>query len=239
MWIGCATDKTKILVFHIFNFNRGRIEVLNMIKFRNKIFPEYFIDPETAIITNSKGEIQTTKIRDLRPYFKGMAIHEIQAHTKYGYKKGLVVHHLDHNKINNSLSNLVYITQSEHTSIHNKVMSEATKRKISAANKGENHPMYGKHLSEETKQKQSDSLKGHKVSEETKKKIGDAKKGNTYMLGKKLTEDAKRKISESHIGEKNPMYGKKYKWINNGVEEKFIQLDEDIPSGFHRGRLKK
>lgn len=34
-----------------------------MIRFRDKIFEEYFIDPETAIITNSKkkGEVQETK----------------------------------------------------------------------------------------------------------------------------------------------------------------------------------
>lgn len=85
-----------------------------------------------------------------------MAIHVIQAHTKYGYKKGLVIHHLDHDKMNNSLTNLVYITQSEHAKIHlkdekgeknpmyGKHHTEATKRKISAANKGEKHPLYGK-----------------------------------------------------------------------------------------------
>ena len=27
-------------------------------------------------------------------------------------------------------------------------------------------------------------------------------------------------------------------WINNNVEEKFIPLDEEIPEGFIRGRLK-
>ena len=146
-----------------------------MIKFRNKIFTEYFIDPVTAVITNSKGEIQETYIKGGRPHFKCYKVHEWQVHTHIGYQKGLVIHHLDHNIMNNSLSNLVYLTPSEHTKLH----------------------MKGKHNSEETKRKLSESLKGK----------------NTW--------------SANLI------------WINNGVEEKFIPLDEEIPEGYSRGRLKK
>ena len=92
-----------------------------MIKFRDKTLEEYSIDPETAVITNSKGEVQETSIRkDGRTYFKGMRIHVIQVHTHLGYKKGLVIHHLDENKMNNSLSNLVYLTKNEHNMIHKK-----------------------------------------------------------------------------------------------------------------------
>ena len=58
-----------------------------MIHYRDTILENYFIDPETAIITNSKGEIQKTTInKDGRPYFKCMAIHKIQVHTYIGYK---------------------------------------------------------------------------------------------------------------------------------------------------------
>ena len=42
---------------------------------------------------------------------------------------------------------------------------------MSEINRGENNPMYGKKLSEETKKKISESLEGHEVSEETKKKM--------------------------------------------------------------------
>ena len=80
-----------------------------MIRFRNRTLEEFSIDPVTAIITNSKGEVQSTYVIKGRPYFKSMTIHVIQAHTHYGYKKGLVIHHLDKNKMNNSLSNLVSI----------------------------------------------------------------------------------------------------------------------------------
>ena len=125
-----------------------------MIKFRNKIFPEFFIDPETAVITNSKGEIQKTKIRDGRPYFKGHKLHEWQVHTHYGWKQGMDIHHLDENKMNNSLSNLVYLTHSEHTKIHHK----------------------SKIFSNEVKIKISEALKGRTLSEETKRKMSEAKK---------------------------------------------------------------
>ena len=162
-----------------------------MIRYKDTIFPDYFIDPITATITNSKGEIQKIKNgKDGRPYFKGMSIHQIQIHTHIGYKKGYDIHHLDENKFNNSLSNLVYLTHSEHTIIHKK---------------------------------------GKGRSEETKRKMSESKKGNKNMLGKHHTEDVKRKISDSF---------KDRIWINNGVVNKFVKINSEIPEGFIRGRLK-
>lgn len=222
---------------------------LKMIKFRNKILEDYSIDPETAVITNSNGEIQEVKINKKgRPYFNCMDIHKIQAHTYLGYKKGLSIHHLDGNKLNNSLSNLVYLTQNEHVSIHNhdrkgklfseearknisiaqkgKKRSEEARKNISESKKGTKNPMYGKHLSEEAKRKMSVSLKGRTFSEETRKKMSDARKGI------KLSEETKKKMSESQKG-------KHYKWINNGIKQRRMPFDEEIPEGFKRGRLKK
>ena len=166
-----------------------------MIQYKDKIFPDYFIDPITAVITNSKGEIQKIKIRDGRPVFKSMEIHRIQVHTNLGYKKDYDIHHIDENKMNNSLSNLVYLTRSEHSKIHNKI---------------------GKKLSEETKRKMSETQKGKILSEETK-----------------------RKISEANKGEKHPCYGTKFKWINDGIQNRRCHFDESIPEGFVRGMLKK
>ena len=138
-----------------------------MIKFKDKIFPDYFIDPVTAIITNSKGEIQETKINECgRPCFHCMAIHKIQVHTHLGYKKGFDIHHIDENKFNNSLSNLVYLTHSEHMKIHKT---------------GKKHPMYGKHHSEETKRKLSEAAKGKHFSDEHKRKISEAKKCTIWI----------------------------------------------------------
>lgn len=203
-----------------------------MIKFRDKILENYSIDPETAVITNSKGEIQETSIRKGRPCFHCMEIHKIQVHTKYGYKPGYDVHHLDENKMNNSLSNLVYLTHSEHSKIHSKgkfkgkTLSEEHKQKLSEAKKGAKNPNYGKQFSDEHKNKLSAALKGRQFSEETKLKISAAQKG------KQLSEEHKQKISEA-------LKGKRFKWINNGIKQRRIPFDEEIPEGFKRGMLKK
>jgi len=80
-----------------------------------------------------------------------------------------------------------------------------------SCNKGKNHPMFGKHHTEETKKKISRTRikngktkgKNHPMfgkhhTEETKKKMSLAK------LGKKLTEETKRLLSLSHGGTGNP-----------------------------------
>ena len=136
-----------------------------MIQYKDKIFPDYFIDPITAVITNSKGEIQRTYIKRGRPYFKNCPIHCWQMHTHIGYKKGYDIHHIDENKMNNSLENLVYLTHSEHSKLHNKgkILSNEAKIKLSIAHKREN-------LSEETIRKMSDSEKRENLSEETRRK---------------------------------------------------------------------
>ena len=208
-----------------------------MIRFRDTILENYFIDPVTAVITNSKGEIQKISIhKDGRPYFKGHGVYKWQAHTHYGYKKDYAIHHIDHNKMNNALSNLVYLTNSEHAKLHNKIgkkLSDETKQKISESISGEKHPLYGKQLSEETKKKIGEAMKGRRLSEETKIKMREAKKGNKNMLGKHLSEETKQKIGNSSKGRNKDRI-----WINNGVENRFIHFDEEIPEGFSRGMLK-
>ena len=223
-----------------------------MIRFKDTILEDFFIDPITAIITNSNGEIQETYINQGRPYFKGHKVYEWQMHTYLGYKKDYDIHHLDHNKMNNSLSNLVYLTRSEHTKIHSENMSEETKNKIGEAAKGRtfseewkkkiseslkgNTCRLGTKHSDEAKKKMSEAAKGRIFSEEAKKKMSEAKKGNKNMLGKHHSEEAKRKMSESHKGKASNV--KDSIWVNNGVIAKMVKFDE-IPTGFIRGRLKK
>ena len=77
----------------------------------------------------------------------------------------------------------------------NIVVSEKTKKKISDSLKGEKHPQYGKPRSEETKKKISESTKGKVFSEETKKKISENRKGKYYP-----TEENKQKISQANKG---------------------------------------
>ena len=72
--------------------------------------------------------------------------------------------------------------------------------------KGKDNPMYGKKLSQETRQKMSNSrlnnqnAKGHrwKLSQKTKEKISESMKGKQNCLGRVLSDETKRKISESN-----------------------------------------
>lgn len=52
-----------------------------MIRYKNKRFDDYFIDPVTAVITDKNGVIQETYIHQGYYVFKGMGIHVIQMHT--------------------------------------------------------------------------------------------------------------------------------------------------------------
>lgn len=89
---------------------------------------------------------------------------------------------------------------------YGKHWSEETKRKISESHKGkyggENHPLYGKHHSEETRKKISKANKGKTASEETRKKQSEALK---VALNRP---EVKKKMSEARTGENNGMYGK-------------------------------
>ena len=85
-----------------------------------------------------------------------------------------------------------------------KPLSEEHKQKLSESLKGAKSPNYGKHLSEETKWRMSESLKGTK----------------NPFYGKRHSEETKRKMSESRRGKNNPSYGKKPgNWINFTEEE--------------------
>lgn len=74
--------------------------------------------------------------------------------------------------------------------------SDETKRKMSDATKGKNHPMWGKTQSEKTKRKMSEAHTGKPKSEETKKKMSE------FQKGKIISEETKQKMSESHKGHK-------------------------------------
>lgn len=63
-------------------------------------------------------------------------------------------------------------------------------------------------LSQETKNKISQTLMGHKVNLITKEKIGKA--NSVSNKGKKFSLEHCEKISNSHKGDKHPMYGKKH-----------------------------
>lgn len=62
--------------------------------------------------------------------YQGMSVGELE------------VHHINFNHNDNRASNIMWLTKSEHKKLHSE--SEVTSLRLSAANKGEKNPMYGK-----------------------------------------------------------------------------------------------
>jgi group I intron endonuclease len=78
----------------------------------------------------------------------------------------------------------------------NTVVCEETRRKMSESQSGEKNPMYGKKMSDETKEKIRQANIGRVLSDESKNKIGKANSG------KKHTEETKEKNRQGHLGTK-------------------------------------
>lgn len=179
---------------------------------KDHVLEDFFID-DNGIITNKEGEVQKPYYISGRPHFKKIAVHKIQMWTKYDWRdtKIWVIHHKDENPLNNSIDNLVFMTFSEHSSLHSK----------------------GRKLDEETKKKLSEAKKGIKRDEETKSKISKTLKEKckdgwvSTFKGKKLTEEHKKKISN---------YSEKSRWFNDGVYTYFIPPEEALPH-YQKGRL--
>jgi len=82
-----------------------------------------------------------------------------------------------------------------------RIASEEVREKMRLAKAGENHPMFGKTLSEETKAKIGAAHTGKIISEETREKLRIARVGKTYP------EETRAKMSMVKVGEKNPNFG--------------------------------
>ena len=98
----------------------------------------------------------------------------------------------------------------------------------------------GRHLSEEHKEKLRNANKGKHLSEETRAKISAAQVGRKIL--KEVIEKRIATLKKNHPKKpkhkvlKSPEEKGKF-WINNGVENKRIAENAEIPAGWHRGRL--
>lgn len=112
-------------------------------------------------------------------------------------KKGL--------EIDNSETNLVYLTLEEHQKVHQlaylcakEFMKTSLKYAANMMNRnsmcGKNNPWYGNHHSAETRKKMAESHKGKALSEETRRKMSESSKG------KSLSEETRKKMSEARKG---------------------------------------
>ena len=112
----------------------------------------------------------------------------------------------------------------------NSTLSDITRKKISESRKGKytgvNNPWYGKHPSEETRQKMRDNH-------------ADFSGKNSPNYGKKLSEETRRKISINHAdvsGDKNPNYGKH---LSDDTKLKISQTRKGKYTGKNSSNAKK
>lgn len=104
---------------------------------------------------------------------------------------------------------LIFLTPNEHQRLHHtgikrKPFTAEHRQKLSAAKQGENHPRYGKTVSEETRKKMSAAQKERTRephSAETKQKIAQTLKGKTFTAEhrQKLREAWERRRSKESI----------------------------------------
>ena len=90
-----------------------------------------------------------------------------------------------------------------------KHLSEETKKRMSDSRLGEKNHFFGKHHADETKKLIREHNKWYRHSEERKKKIADASRGRKNTLG--------------------------MKWYNNGIISKCFK--EEPPAGWVKGRI--
>ena len=96
--------------------------------------------------------------------------------------------------------------------------TEETKKKMSEVQSGEKHPMFGKEHAEESRKKMSEAHRGMTLSEETKQKISKAQTDEkNSMFGKAHTEETKQKMSKAKTGEKNHNSMKVYQYNLDGT----------------------
>lgn len=107
----------------------------------------------------------------------------------------------------------------------------------------ENHPWFGKHHTEESKRKNSESHKGKRHTDETRKKWSESRKGEgNSNYGNCWTEEQKKKQSEKmkgkFVGENNPMYGvHRFGKDSPRFGKKFTEEQRKKMSESHKGRI--
>ena len=110
--------------------------------------------------------------------------------------KGKIISQEQRLKISNSMRAIIDDAWRKRVSDHIKGLWRADEYRTNQINRlsGENHPNYGKHLSEETKSRigraNSIALSGKKLSEETKKRMSESHSGHS------VSDETRRKISD-------------------------------------------
>jgi hypothetical protein len=120
------------------------------------------------------------------------------------------IHHIDGNRANNDLSNLMCISLEEHIEIHKKQKDWASVAFL--------------------EQMKGRKATGWKHSDETKKKLSELlKKGVTGMKGKTHSDDTKRKMSDAKIG---IVFSEEHK-------QKLSESKKKNPTSYWKGKSRK
>lgn len=105
---------------------------------------------------------------------------------------------------------------------------------ISERQRGEKHPFFGKHRSEETRKKISLANTGRQFSEASRKKMSEAHMGQTsWNKGKHLSEATRKKISLSLTG-KHPSEATRKKMSESKRGEKHHNFGKHSTQGWER-----
>lgn len=137
---------------------------------------------------------------------KQYKVHDLVAETYVPNPEGKkYIHHIDGNKLNNSVDNLLWVTREEHAAIH------SDKKSMTYI------------YTDDFKSKIAESHKGKTISDETRRKISEA------LGGKKHTEEHVRKIAEAR---KRPVL--QYDKNNNLVKKWKSALDAELGCGISR-----
>ncbi|MCI7208408.1 MAG: hypothetical protein MSA15_20755 [Clostridium sp.] len=186
--------------------------------------------------------------------------HLLNSIEKYGFNTFKVIEEFDIAYSKEELNKLeymyikVYNTDSNKYGYNNREggengkLSEETKQKMKenhADVKGEKNPNYGKHLSEETKNKISNTKKGQLVGEKHpmygKHHTEEAKEKNRQShLRENLSKETRNKMSEKakmRAGENHPMYGKLGELNPNYGKRRTKEMKEKV-SGKNNYRTK-
>lgn len=166
-------------------------------------------------LVNGKTYIGQHKYKNLYDSYMGSGKHLKRAQKKYGienFEKEIIYSRIQYKETADDMERFAIakersIGKAEYNiadggqggGIKGTKLSEETKRKISESLKG-NKNGCGKH-SEEHNKKISDALKRKSLSEETRRKLSEAHKGKKRGP---MSEEQKRKISESRKGKGKP-----------------------------------
>jgi group I intron endonuclease len=117
------------------------------------------------------------------------------------------------------------------------VANEATRQKFKEANKGERNPMFGKHCSEQTRQRMSASQRGHSVPESTRKAVAESNRRRAgkpqapHKSGWKHSDTSKQKMREALKGRTSAW--NKGKKMPEGFGEKIAKAKRGKPRPVH------